>query len=102
MGRPALPLIALAAFASWFVPTHLQAAPPPPDVISWVGAGAAPLPSTIVSARILKADQPILSAPWEGAARRGSGALDVHLPIFAVRRGPGCAGRFLEVGSLAW
>ena len=59
-------------------------------------------PQGIVSARILKADQPILAAPWEGSPRRGSAALDVHLPIFAVRRGPGCKGRFLSVGPIAW
>jgi len=108
MTRRALPLAALASFAFGFafVATHVHAAPPltnpPAAALSWVGAGAMPLPSNIVSARLLKADQPILSAPWEGAPRRGSGALDVHLPIFSVRRGPGCVGRFLAVGPLAW
>lgn len=87
------------ALASLFIPADASAqtlAPP------WVEAGALPLPEGIVSARILKADQPILSAPWDTASRRGSGALDVHLPIFAVRNGPGCKGRFLEVGASAW
>jgi len=70
--------------------------------LPWVGPEVAPLPEGVVSARILKGDQPVLAGPWEGAPRRGSAALDVHLPIFAVRRGPGCQGRFLEVGPLAW
>lgn len=88
----ALPLIAA------FVSTHVFAANEPP----WVGPDAPPLGDGIVSARILKSDQPILTAPWENAARRGSAAKDVHLPIFAVRRGAGCSGRYLGVGPSAW
>jgi lipoprotein-anchoring transpeptidase ErfK/SrfK len=91
----------LLTLAALFVASH-SGATPPEVVAPWVASGALPLPEGVVSARILKADQPILSAPWEGAPRRGSGALDVHLPIFAVRKGPGCVGRFLAVGPLAW
>ncbi|APR84421.1 Hypothetical protein A7982_09770 [Minicystis rosea] len=54
------------------------------------------------SARVLLADQPILSGPWGSAPRRGSAARDVHLPIFAAKHGPGCKGSWLEVGPLAW
>jgi lipoprotein-anchoring transpeptidase ErfK/SrfK len=54
------------------------------------------------SARVLLADQPVVSGPWVTAARRGSAARDVHLPIFAAKRGPGCNGAWLEVGPLAW
>jgi hypothetical protein len=86
------------ALALGFVSTHVLAAGEPP----WVGPDAPPLGDGIVSARILKGDQPILSAPWENAARRGSAARDVHLPIFAVRRGAGCRGRYLGVGPSAW
>jgi lipoprotein-anchoring transpeptidase ErfK/SrfK len=68
----------------------------------WLASGEAPLPEGVVSARILKADQPVLASPWEGAPRRGSAARDVHLPIFAARRGPGCSARWLSVGPFAW
>lgn len=91
--------LGFAAFASLLITALASAEPLSPP---WVGEGALALPEGIVSARILKADQPILSAPWDTAPRRGSGALDVHLPIFAVRNGPGCKGRFLEVGASAW
>jgi lipoprotein-anchoring transpeptidase ErfK/SrfK len=88
---------ALALLSLTFVSTNVFAHGPP-----WVGPDVPPLADGIVSARIIKADQPILTAPWETAARRGSAAKDVHLPIFAVRRGPGCQGRYLEVGPSAW
>lgn len=64
--------------------------------------GDATLEPGIQSARILLADQPLLASPWGTAARRGSAARDVHLPVFAAKRGPGCKGSWLEVGPLAW
>lgn len=60
------------------------------------------LDATVRSARVLLADQPLLSGPWGTAARRGSAARDAHLPIFAAKRGAGCKGAWLEVGPLAW
>ncbi len=95
--RHAPPLLSFT-LAALLVTGHARAS----NELPWVAVDTPPLPEGVVSARILKADQPILSAPWEGAPRRGSAALDVHLPIFAVRRGPGCKGRFLEVGPIAW
>jgi lipoprotein-anchoring transpeptidase ErfK/SrfK len=56
----------------------------------------------VQSARVLLADQPLLSGPSSAAARRGSAARDAHLPIFAAKRGPGCHGAWLQVGPLAW
>jgi hypothetical protein len=64
--------------------------------------GDATLQPGVQSARILLADQPLLAGPWGSAARRGSAARDVHLPIFAAKRGPGCKGAWLEVGPFAW
>ena len=64
--------------------------------------GDATLEPGVQSARILLADQPLLAGPWGSAARRGSAARDVHLPIFAAKRGPGCKGAWLEIGPLAW
>ncbi|MFT3774288.1 MAG: L,D-transpeptidase [Minicystis sp.] len=64
--------------------------------------GDVPLAPGTQSARVLLADQPLLSGPWGSAPRRGSAARDIHLPIFAAKRGPGCKGAWLEVGPLAW
>jgi hypothetical protein len=64
--------------------------------------GDATLAPGVVSARILLADQPLLGGPWGSAPRRGSAARDVHLPIFAAKRGTGCKGAWLEVGPAAW
>lgn len=63
--------------------------------------GSGPLAAGM-SARILKADQPLLLAPAQGAPRRGSGALGARLPVFGARRGGGCADRWLTVGAGAW
>ncbi len=67
----------------------------------WIEGGV-DLPPGVQSARVLLADQPLLAAPWGAAARRGSAARDVHLPVFAARRGAGCRGAWLAVGPLAW
>lgn len=67
----------------------------------WLDAGLDLAPN-LQSARVLLADEPVLSGPWASAARRGSAARDVHLPIFALRRGAGCKAAWLEVGPSAW
>lgn len=64
--------------------------------------GDVPLPPGAQSARILLADQPLLTGPFGAAARRGSAARDVHLPIFAAKRGAGCRGAWLQIGPIAW
>ena len=67
----------------------------------WLEA-AGDLRPGIRSARILLADQPILTAPYPTAPRRGTVARDVYLPIFATRRGDGCRGLWYQVGTKAW
>ena len=76
----------------------------PRDAASGVAPpwGDAVLDPGVQSARVLLADQPLLGGPWGTAARRGSAARDVHLPIFAAKRGAGCRGAWLEVGPFAW
>jgi hypothetical protein len=64
--------------------------------------GDVPLAPGVQSARVLLADQPLLGGPWGTAPRRGSAARDVHLPIFAAKRGAGCKGAWLEIGPNAW
>jgi lipoprotein-anchoring transpeptidase ErfK/SrfK len=68
----------------------------------WLDPDVPPLPAGARSARILLADQPLLTSPWDTAPRRGTVARDVHLPVFGARRGAGCAGAFLQVGPSAW
>jgi len=68
----------------------------------WIEPGAPLLPAGTRSARVLLDDQPLLTAPWASAPRRGAVTRDIHLPLFAVRRGAGCRGTFLEVGASAW
>ncbi|MFO0760753.1 MAG: L,D-transpeptidase [Byssovorax sp.] len=74
----------------------------PPHAPPWIDRSVPVLPAGIQSARVLLADQPVLSGPFGNAPRRGTIARDVHLPVFAARRGAGCGGSFLEVGPSAW
>src|SRR5262245_17943071 len=55
----------------------------------WIDPSLPALPSGTRSARVPLADQPLASAPWGTAPRRGTVARDVRLPIFATRRGAG-------------
>jgi lipoprotein-anchoring transpeptidase ErfK/SrfK len=84
---------ALALFAGAAMASH---APP------WIAPDAPAPPSGARSARVLLADQPLLTSPWDTAPRRGTVARDAYLPIFGARRGAGCAGAFLQVGPSAW
>lgn len=68
----------------------------------WIDEKDIPLPSGAISAEMLLDDQPIYAAPRSDASRRGSAIGGVRLPIFTARRGPGCAGRWLNVGANAW
>jgi lipoprotein-anchoring transpeptidase ErfK/SrfK len=69
--------------------------------ILWTGADAS-LPPWVVSARILKREQLLMATPSSTAARRGAAIRGTLLPVYASRRGPGCAGNFLSVGPSAW
>lgn len=78
--------------------SDIHAAEGPP----WVAQGEIPLASWVASARIVKGDQPIFQSPSHIAKRRGSAAKDARLPIYALRSGAGCTGRWLMVGPFAW
>jgi hypothetical protein len=56
-------------------------------------------PSSVV---VTRRDEPIYRSPSTSAPRRGAGARGAALPVFGSSAGPGCAGRFLMVGPLAW
>lgn len=87
----------------------------PADAQVWEGLDEAPaanaagpwtdgqsVPSWAKSVRILKQDEPILVEPRGGAARRGSAMREARLPLFALRRGPGCKEPWVGVGPHAW
>lgn len=75
-----------------------RAADPKP----WTPAGESALPGWVQSAEITRRDEPIYAGASGAEARRGSAAKGARLPVFAAKRGPGCAGRFLQVGAMAW
>jgi hypothetical protein len=72
------------------------------EPLPWIEPGDAPLPARVSSVEILRRDEPLLSAPDGKSARRGSARQGAHLPLYAARRGPGCNGRWLMVGPIAW
>jgi lipoprotein-anchoring transpeptidase ErfK/SrfK len=94
--RTADAALVAAVFGLWLAGSDAAGLGPP-----WIDGGVE-LPPGVQSARVLLADQPLLAAPWGAAPRRGSAARDVHLPVFAARRGAGCKGAWLSVGPLAW
>ncbi len=61
-----------------------------------------PIPEWALSAEVTRPDEPLYVAPSTAESRRGAVAKGARLPIFGAERGPGCAGRFLLVGPLAW
>jgi lipoprotein-anchoring transpeptidase ErfK/SrfK len=78
------------------------AAPVHAEPLPWIDPGDVPLPAAVQSVEILRRDEPLLAAPHAKAARRGSARQGAHLPLYGATRGPGCAGRWLMVGPVAW
>ncbi len=70
--------------------------------VPWVKAGTEALPAGVKSAEILRDDEPLYQRPSRTSQRRGTVAKGVHLAIHAVSSGPGCTGRWLSVGPVAW
>lgn len=68
----------------------------------WIGPGEMPIPTWVQSVEVTRADEPLYRGPSSAEPRRGAVSLGAHLPLFGARRGPGCQGRFLLVGALAW
>ena len=68
----------------------------------WVEAGDIPLPEWARTMSPTRPEVPILLDPSLSNARRGTLQFGARLSIFGTRRGPGCMGRWLSVGPLAW
>jgi hypothetical protein len=105
----AAPALALA-LASALAPLSAGAQPrpddpsaPPDDALPpWVDRGDVPVPAWARSVAPTRADAAFSAEPGKLDARRGSAELGARLPLFGTRRAPGCQGRWLEVGPLAW
>jgi hypothetical protein len=72
------------------------------DVPPWRDPHDLPLPPDARSATVNRPDLPIEADPSAGGGRRGAAILGAHLPVYGAYRGPGCLGRWLSVGPLAW
>jgi hypothetical protein len=72
------------------------------SALPWVDPGDIPLPQTVRSVEILRSEEPLSLRPDKGSARRGAAAKGARLPLYGATRGPGCTGRWLLVGPLAW
>jgi hypothetical protein len=86
-------VVALAGFADT---ASAQGLPP------WVSAGKAPLGNDAKSVEILRADEPLFTAPTPTAPRRGAAALGALLPLYGAVSAPGCRSEWLMVGPTAW
>ncbi|HEY5376739.1 MAG TPA: murein L,D-transpeptidase, partial [Polyangiaceae bacterium] len=61
-----------------------------------------PIADWVRSAEVTRPDEPLYQGPSTAEKRRGALARGARVPVFAARKGPGCGGRFLLVGPLAW
>lgn len=80
----------------------LFAQPVAADPKPWVASGEMPIAAWVRSVEVTRSDEPLYRGPSSAEPRRGAAARGARLPVFGAQRGPGCAGRFLLVGPLAW
>lgn len=89
----------LLSFGLLLVASFAQAADELPP---WTDVGDVPIPAWARSVAPNKAESAIYVEPGKIESRRGSAQPGARLPLFGTRRGPGCQGRWLNVGPLAW
>lgn len=68
----------------------------------WAEDNDVPLPSWVRTAAPRRSEVALFADPGRPDTRRGSTTVGIRLPLFASRRGDGCAGRWLLVGPEAW
>jgi lipoprotein-anchoring transpeptidase ErfK/SrfK len=68
----------------------------------WTDPSDVPLPDWARSVAPLRDDTSIVAEPGHPEARRGTTDPSARLPLFGAKRAPGCTGRWLLVGPLAW
>jgi hypothetical protein len=72
------------------------------SIPAWIDPGDMPIPTWVRSVAPNRAESAMYAEPGKIDARRGSAQPGARLPLFGTRRGPGCNGRWLNVGPLAW
>ncbi|HEY1536250.1 MAG TPA: L,D-transpeptidase [Polyangiaceae bacterium] len=95
----ALPRAALCALT---LTLALSARPLSAEPKPWVPPGELPIPDWVRSAEVTRPDEPLYQGPSNAEKRRGALARGARVRVFGARKGPGCDGRFLLVGPLAW
>jgi L,D-transpeptidase catalytic domain len=68
----------------------------------WTLPGEMPIPAWVQSAEVTRPDEPLYQGPSSAEPRRGAVARGARLAVYGAQHGPGCSGRFLLVGPLAW
>jgi lipoprotein-anchoring transpeptidase ErfK/SrfK len=68
----------------------------------WIDPGDVPLPEWARSVAPLRADTAIAAVPGHPEEHRGTTSPLARLPLYGAKRAAGCAGRWLDVGPLAW
>ncbi len=68
----------------------------------WVDLGDVPLPENASSVIARREEVALYTGPSALTARRGSATEGASFGLYGATRGPGCTGRFLLVGPLAW
>lgn len=68
----------------------------------WTDTNDVPLAAWARAASAQRFEVPIFFGPGRAFARRGTAATGARFPLFGVRRGGGCSGRWVLVGPLAW
>ena len=74
----------------------------PSHIPPWIDPGDIPLIEGVQSVVARHDDVPVFEGPSANTKRRGTLAPHVPVPLFAMHRAEGCAGRWAMVGPLAW
>jgi hypothetical protein len=93
--RGVLGVVAVCLLSS--SPSFAEDALPP-----WNDTGDVPVPQWARSVVPNREEAAVYSEPGRLDSRRGSAVPSARMPFFATRRGDGCAGRWLNVGPMAW
>ncbi len=95
----AYPLPFAALFASLLFASPASRAD---DLPPWSQPGDLPIPGNAASVVTTAEEVPVFIGPTGLSARRGVVAPHEALPLFGMIRGAGCAGRWVNIGPLAW
>lgn len=68
----------------------------------WSDLNDIPVPRWAKSVAPHTNDVPVFTTPSRAEARRGSLATTSRPPLYTAQRGPGCGGRWLQIGPAAW